>query len=260
MDTWEFRRKCLSLSLLWYKQKGEKFPTDTFGDGGRGKKERREREKKNLLQRLLSLSFRPQKKKKPPALRRIEHHFFFWLTFSAEKCNCPRSMISAELPNTSLPDPQGHKTGLQNPTNNALLINFWLSSDARIFVNKHRPSIQIGAKRAKNVYAMCTFSNGASILHTTVGGWEHSSLKAMMESSSFSEEIGFHQSFFFIDGGVARVGGGGTLSLTSWRKRGENWNKKSIRLPKVPCPFLPPALPPFFPPTYRVCRQKKPMQ
>ncbi len=43
-----------------------------------------------------------------------------------------------------------------NPTNNALLINFLLSSDAEIFVSKHRLSIQIGAKRAKkrvcNVY------------------------------------------------------------------------------------------------------------
>ncbi len=35
------------------------------------------------------------------------------------------------------------------PTNNATLTNFLLSSDAEIFVNKHRPSMQIGAKRAK---------------------------------------------------------------------------------------------------------------
>ena len=40
------------------------------------------------------------------------------------------------------------------PTNNATLINFPLSSDAEIFVNNRRLSMQIGAKRAKNVYAM----------------------------------------------------------------------------------------------------------
>ncbi len=37
----------------------------------------------------------------------------------------------------------------QYPTNNALLINSRLSSDAEIFANDHRLSIQIGAKRAK---------------------------------------------------------------------------------------------------------------
>ncbi len=36
-----------------------------------------------------------------------------------------------------------------HPTNNATLINFRLSSDAKNFVNKHRLSIQIGARRAK---------------------------------------------------------------------------------------------------------------
>ena len=35
------------------------------------------------------------------------------------------------------------------PTNNALLVNFRLSSDAENFVNKHRLSIQVGVKRAK---------------------------------------------------------------------------------------------------------------
>ena len=39
------------------------------------------------------------------------------------------------------------------------------------FVTKHRLSIQIGTKHAKNVYAMCTYSDWASILHATVGGW-----------------------------------------------------------------------------------------
>ncbi len=37
------------------------------------------------------------------------------------------------------------------PTNNALLINFLLSSDAEIFVNRHQLSTQIGTKRAKKV-------------------------------------------------------------------------------------------------------------
>ncbi len=41
----------------------------------------------------------------------------------------------------------------------------------RNFVTKHRLSIQVGAKRAKNVYGMCKYSDWASILHATVGGW-----------------------------------------------------------------------------------------
>ena len=57
------------------------------------------------------------------------------------------------------------------PTNKAPLANFRLSSDAEIFVNKHRSSVQIGATRAQNVCAMCMYSNRASILHATVGGW-----------------------------------------------------------------------------------------
>ncbi len=60
-----------------------------------------------------------------------------------------------------------------NPTDNdALLISFRLSSDARIFVGKHRPSLRIGRQTCKkNVCATCTCSNRASILHATVGGW-----------------------------------------------------------------------------------------
>ncbi len=53
-----------------------------------------------------------------------------------------------------------------------LSMNFRLSSDAETFANKHRPSMQIGAKRAKrDVCATCTHSDRASILHTTAGGW-----------------------------------------------------------------------------------------
>ncbi len=57
------------------------------------------------------------------------------------------------------------------PTDNALLKNFQLSSDAEIIVTKHRLSIQVGARTCKNMYATCIYSNWASILHTTVGGW-----------------------------------------------------------------------------------------
>ncbi len=45
------------------------------------------------------------------------------------------------------------------PTDNALLINFRPSSDAEVFVNKLRLSVQIGAKCSKNVYAMRIYSN-----------------------------------------------------------------------------------------------------
>ena len=41
----------------------------------------------------------------------------------------------------------------------------------RNFVTKHRLSMQIGVKRAKNVYATCAYSNWAAILRTTVAGW-----------------------------------------------------------------------------------------
>ncbi len=60
---------------------------------------------------------------------------------------------------------------LHRPTSNTLLINFRLSSDAEIFVNEHRLSRQVGAKTCKNMYATCTCSDGASILHATVAGW-----------------------------------------------------------------------------------------
>ncbi len=42
------------------------------------------------------------------------------------------------------------------PTNNALLLNIRLRSDAEIFVNKHQLSIQIGAKR-ENTCLQCVF-------------------------------------------------------------------------------------------------------
>ncbi len=61
-------------------------------------------------------------------------------------------------------------TPSHNPTNNALLINFLLSSDAEIFVDKHRLSMQIGAEswekkpHVRNVYV---FRLSFHFLHAT---------------------------------------------------------------------------------------------
>ena len=52
------------------------------------------------------------------------------------------------------------------PTNNALLINFLLSSDAEVLFNKLRPSIRVGTQTCKkNVCAARACSDRASILH-----------------------------------------------------------------------------------------------
>ncbi len=47
----------------------------------------------------------------------------------------------------------------------------------RYFVYNHRLGIQLGAKGAKNVYAMCIYSNRT--LRTTVAGWEHTQREDM---------------------------------------------------------------------------------
>ncbi len=52
------------------------------------------------------------------------------------------------------------------------LINFLLISDAEFLVNNPRLSMQISAKRGRNVYATCTCSDRASTLRATVAGWE----------------------------------------------------------------------------------------
>ncbi len=39
-------------------------------------------------------------------------------------------------------------------------------------VNEHRLSIQSRRQACKYVHAMCTYSNWASILHATIGGWD----------------------------------------------------------------------------------------
>ena len=55
------------------------------------------------------------------------------------------------------------ETSSECPTNNALSINFRLSSDAEILLISTDWACKIGAKRAKNMYALCTYSNWASI-------------------------------------------------------------------------------------------------
>ena len=59
----------------------------------------------------------------------------------------------------SLPLPGCGTSRAAQPTTNALLINFLLSSDAENLFNKHRLSMQIGAKRAKDVHAMSMYSD-----------------------------------------------------------------------------------------------------
>ena len=59
-----------------------------------------------------------------------------------------------------------------DPTNNALLIDFLLSSDAENLVAKHRRSMQKRRGTCKKTCAQtCPCSDWASILHSTVGGW-----------------------------------------------------------------------------------------
>ena len=57
------------------------------------------------------------------------------------------------------------------PTNNALLTNFLLSSDAEILLRKLPTEQSNRCQTCKNVYAMRAYSDWASILHTTVVGW-----------------------------------------------------------------------------------------
>ncbi len=60
----------------------------------------------------------------------------------------------------------------KSPTNNALLINILLSSDAEIFVTNPQQSMQKQRRTCKNVSATCTCSDWASILRATFAGWE----------------------------------------------------------------------------------------
>ncbi len=88
----------------------------------------------------------------------------------------PKKMMLFLSPPTSPPPPTPpHPRNVSrgpDPTNNSLLTNFWLSSDAEIFVINRRPSMQVGAELAKNARATCAYSDWASILRaTTVGGW-----------------------------------------------------------------------------------------
>ena len=61
--------------------------------------------------------------------------------------------------------------GRNDPTNNAPLTNFRLSSNTEILLTSIERALQIGAKRCKDVHAMRIDSDWASILHTTVGSW-----------------------------------------------------------------------------------------
>ncbi len=56
------------------------------------------------------------------------------------------------------------------PTNSALFNRLPTELRCRNFVNKHRMTIQIGAKRAKSVCNVHVFQL-SFFLHTTVGGW-----------------------------------------------------------------------------------------
>ena len=74
-------------------------------------------------------------------------------------------------PGVLLLEPERENRRNGRPTNNALLTSFRLSSDAEIFVNKHRLSITNRRQTCKNVCEMCMYSNWASTLHTTGAGW-----------------------------------------------------------------------------------------
>ncbi len=48
--------------------------------------------------------------------------------------------------------------------------------------------MRIDAKTRRNVYAMCVRSDRASILHATVGGWEHSAPTLHLVNIDFKKE------------------------------------------------------------------------
>ena len=59
-----------------------------------------------------------------------------------------------------------------HPTNNALLTNFWLSSDAEIVLIRTNWACKLIPKMQKRCMRhVPTYSDGASILHATIGGW-----------------------------------------------------------------------------------------
>ncbi len=86
---------------------------------------------------------------------------------------------------------------MEDPTNNALLMNFLLSSDAEIFVNKHRLSMQICTKRAK-MCMQCVFiatELSFCIASLVVGEEEEEERDANRrmeegEGGGFSEDVG----------------------------------------------------------------------
>ena len=73
------------------------------------------------------------------------------------------------------------------PTNKALLINFLLSSDAEIFVDKRRLSMQIDAKACKNVACnVCVFrlSSRLACHRCWLGFVKKTNLNSVFSSSS----------------------------------------------------------------------------
>ncbi len=65
-------------------------------------------------------------------------------------------------------------THMSNPTNNALLINLQLSSDAEVLSNiKHGLSMQVGGQtcKKKTCVQRVHVLTELLILHTTFGGW-----------------------------------------------------------------------------------------
>ncbi len=66
----------------------------------------------------------------------------------------PPPSSSQATATTDVLRPSGRRPKSAFPTSNkSHLIDFFLSSDAEIFVNKHGPSMQVGAQTCKNVCA-----------------------------------------------------------------------------------------------------------
>ncbi len=95
-----------------------------------------------------------------------------------------------------------NRTSFSSPTNNAALINFRLISDAEIFVTKHRLSMQNCRQTCKDVYAMLTRSNRASIF--AYHRWWLGPLLALI---------------FNVEEEGRKRGGGGNWIVRAWRER-----------------------------------------
>ena len=163
----------ISLSLLWWGSLGINYPLffpswqEMMAGGLRG----RSQPTNGSQQRNV---WSCQSRWWDRGRREEEGRIFWWgrgkregisaqkLLFSSSYCCC------TEIPTGSI----HHTRRTPCPTNNAPWISFRLSSDAKFFVNKPRPGLQIGAKRAKkNVCAMCMYSNRASTIFAYHRWW-----------------------------------------------------------------------------------------